>query len=563
MASGEYKNETGSSIVQSAVTYAFESINYDSVGGSPITQYPARINGLIVRQYTEVDKANPNLSDANGYNKSGQFLYSDTYGGEYDVFFINMDALPASTSGRKFDRLVGTIIHESLHDSEVVEKKANDIARSMNLIGFTPAEKELARTIVEEAVIRSTIARVGASNEDFTVGRGNFGSFAELIRMYNGKQIVINGEIVTVKLPPKDVELLRREMREIGFEHFSIDEVTGRATLKNFNVVGKSLSAIGDGIVDFLDAIGKAVDDILSGDAFKGGGRVLGPGFVGNVSDGHSVVKTYDVVREGGGGPLTIYGEGQFKDQKYQPGGDWDGDGSLTASDKQLHDADMWDRQAGAARAISNYDAAEEYDRKAEEARQRAVQSSSSGDSDSSQSGGGSQSSKPILLDLNGNGIEIAEFDKSTIFMDGGEGLLHRTAWAGAGDGVLFYDAGNDGKITEKREFVFTDWSPTAGGDLEALRAVFDTNGDGKLTAADTDFSKFKVMVTNADGSTSAVTLASLGITEINLTANAVNIVMADGSTITGQTTYTKADGTTGTVANTTLVADAAGCIIC
>ena len=48
---------------------------------------------------------------------------------------------------------------------------------------------------------------------------------------------------------------------------------------------------------------------------------------------------------------------------------------------------------------------------------------------------------RPILLDLDGNGIRIAEIGRSTMFVDaGGDGLKHRTAWAGAGDGVLFYD---------------------------------------------------------------------------------------------------------------------------
>ncbi|PKP69353.1 MAG: hypothetical protein CVT82_11540 [Alphaproteobacteria bacterium HGW-Alphaproteobacteria-4] len=48
---------------------------------------------------------------------------------------------------------------------------------------------------------------------------------------------------------------------------------------------------------------------------------------------------------------------------------------------------------------------------------------------------------RPILLDLDGNGIRITEQSRSGMFVDaGGDGLKHRTAWAGAGDGVLFYD---------------------------------------------------------------------------------------------------------------------------
>jgi formylglycine-generating enzyme required for sulfatase activity len=150
---------------------------------------------------------------------------------------------------------------------------------------------------------------------------------------------------------------------------------------------------------------------------------------------------------------------------------------------------------------------------------------------------------QPILLDLDGNGVQITEYRHSTQFMAGKDGLLHRSSWAGAGDGVLFFDPDGRNAITEARQYVFTEWNPTAAGDLEALRSVFDTNGDGKLTAADTDFAKFKVMVTKADSSTTAATLASLGITEIDLTGNAVNIAMPDGSAIVGQTRVKRVDG--------------------
>lgn len=167
---------------------------------------------------------------------------------------------------------------------------------------------------------------------------------------------------------------------------------------------------------------------------------------------------------------------------------------------------------------------------------------------------------KPIIFDLDGNGIQITEVTRSHIFMDaGGDGLLHRTAWAAAGNGVLFFDPDGRNAITEKRQYVFTEWDPTANSDLEAIRAIFDSNGDGKLTAADLAFAKFKLLVTNADGSMTVKTLAELGITEIDLRGDTTNITLPDGSVITGQTTFTKSDGTTGTVADTVLVAEANG----
>ena len=111
---------------------------------------------------------------------------------------------------------------------------------------------------------------------------------------------------------------------------------------------------------------------------------------------------------------------------------------------------------------------------------------------------------------------------------------------------MLVRDAGNDGVINLRTEIDFTAWDPTAKSDLQALLNVFDTNHDGKLSAADSDWSLFKVLVTNADGTTTLKTLSELGITEINLISNNQEVVLSDGSKILGTTTYTKSDGSTG-----------------
>ncbi|MEZ5887489.1 MAG: hypothetical protein R3D56_11485 [Paracoccaceae bacterium] len=65
--------------------------------------------------------------------------------------------------------------------------------------------------------------------------------------------------------------------------------------------------------------------------------------------------------------------------------------------------------------------------------------------------------------------------------------------------------------------------------------------------------------MTNANGAKTVKTLAQLGIPEIDLTDDATRIVAQDGSVIEGQTTYRKSDGSTGTVARTSLVAEADG----
>lgn len=74
-----------------------------------------------------------------------------------------------------------------------------------------------------------------------------------------------------------------------------------------------------------------------------------------------------------------------------------------------------------------------------------------------------------------------------------------------------------DGAISERNEIIFTDWDPTADGDLAALKNVFDSNQNGKLDAGDARWAAFRIIVTNTDGTTTLKTLAELGIQSINL----------------------------------------------
>lgn len=170
---------------------------------------------------------------------------------------------------------------------------------------------------------------------------------------------------------------------------------------------------------------------------------------------------------------------------------------------------------------------------------------------------------RPVVLDLNGDGIQIEALSASNLFYDmAGDGLQHRTAWAGAGDGVLVLDINNDGLINQRNEIDFTEWAPGSKTDMEALRATFDTNHDGMLSAADTEWASFKVLVTNSDGTVTLRSMSELGITSIGLVSNNQEVVLADGSKIIGTSTYAKSDGSTGTAADAALCYDARGYII-
>lgn len=179
--------------------------------------------------------------------------------------------------------------------------------------------------------------------------------------------------------------------------------------------------------------------------------------------------------------------------------------------------------------------------------------------SSGSDSGGGSGKG-PVLFDLDGDGISITERDNSTHYFNlGDDGYDHRTAWAGVGDGVLVIDADGDGKISSKKEVVFTDWDPSADSDMEALRQVFDTNGNGLLDAGDAEWGAFHIMVTQSDGSTVMKTLSELGIESLTLDADETRYDFADGSSIDGETVFTRTDGSTGTAATATVMVDLEG----
>lgn len=179
-------------------------------------------------------------------------------------------------------------------------------------------------------------------------------------------------------------------------------------------------------------------------------------------------------------------------------------------------------------------------------------------------SGSSGSSGKPVLLDLNGDGrLDLNDQTNSDIFLDiGGDGYKRRTSWVGGGDGVLMIDADNDGTISSRKEIVFTEWSPSAGSDMQALRQVFDTNQNGKLDAGDAQWSQFKIMLTNADGTVTQKSLAELGIESIDLSIDETRIDFDGGSSIDGQTTFTRTNGQTGTAATATLKHDDNGFVV-
>lgn len=166
--------------------------------------------------------------------------------------------------------------------------------------------------------------------------------------------------------------------------------------------------------------------------------------------------------------------------------------------------------------------------------------------------------SSPIVLDLAGTGVSLTSVANSTATFDmDGDGVADKTSWIGKGSALLFLDRNGDGTLSNAGEMSFVDDKAGATSDLDGLSA-FDTNGDGKLSAADSQFTSFKLFVDdNGDGQVEAgevKSLADLGIASLTLAGTAVNASWSAGDAMVLNTgAFTYADGSAGNFADVAL----------
>jgi Ca2+-binding RTX toxin-like protein len=153
----------------------------------------------------------------------------------------------------------------------------------------------------------------------------------------------------------------------------------------------------------------------------------------------------------------------------------------------------------------------------------------------------------PIILDLDGDGIEFVSSTDITIFFDmDGDGRRERTGWITADDGFLALDANRNGKVDNIDELFGRDGQ---SGFAELL--VLDTNGDRVLDSRDAQWSQLQIwrdLNQNGVGDAGELSsIASYRIASIDLNFTVVNAV-ASGNLIHEQSTYRLTDGTIRTV---------------
>ena len=153
----------------------------------------------------------------------------------------------------------------------------------------------------------------------------------------------------------------------------------------------------------------------------------------------------------------------------------------------------------------------------------------------------------PLVLDLNGNGIETTPLNGFKTLFDGdADGIAMATSWVAGTDGILALDL-NGNQIIDDGSELFGDSTKLLNGDLahhgyQAL-AEYDENQDGLIDENDQIFNTLKIWQDkNSDGvsqTNELATLAELGIESLSVGYTDENINLKH-ATITQKGSFIK-----------------------
>lgn len=163
----------------------------------------------------------------------------------------------------------------------------------------------------------------------------------------------------------------------------------------------------------------------------------------------------------------------------------------------------------------------------------------------------------PLIIDLDGDGIETVSSDKGVYFDHDGNSLAEKSGWVGKDDGLLVRDINGNGQIDDGTELfgnnsVLSNGQKAANG-FEALKDL-DSNNNGTFDSSDTAWNQVKVWKdSNKNGVVDNGELLSLeqaGIENIDLNYQNSNAVDANGNTVGQIGTFDKENGTQGNISD-------------
>jgi hypothetical protein len=146
----------------------------------------------------------------------------------------------------------------------------------------------------------------------------------------------------------------------------------------------------------------------------------------------------------------------------------------------------------------------------------------------------------PLMLDLDGDGLELKRADGSILFDHNADTIRTGTGWLGADDGILVRDLNGNGSIDSGRELFGIDTLKADGRNavngFDAL-ADLDSNADGQLNTADLAWNTLQVWRDlDQDGVSDAGELLGLEALRISRIGVAGSTTNATGGSQAGTT---------------------------
>ncbi|WP_319002999.1 calcium-binding protein [Quatrionicoccus australiensis] len=156
----------------------------------------------------------------------------------------------------------------------------------------------------------------------------------------------------------------------------------------------------------------------------------------------------------------------------------------------------------------------------------------------------------PIILDLDGDGVETVGAEARTYFDHAGDGFAESTGWAAPDDGLLVYDRNGDGRIGSGAELFGSETILENGKKAPngyAALSELDNNHDGKIDNKDSVFAKLCIWKdANSDGvsqATELLTLTQVGVQSLDIAYNTLGSTDAQGNIHQLAGSYTRTDG--------------------
>ncbi len=161
----------------------------------------------------------------------------------------------------------------------------------------------------------------------------------------------------------------------------------------------------------------------------------------------------------------------------------------------------------------------------------------------------------PLVIDLDGDGVETVTAVGGVYFDHDGNGFKENSGWVGQDDGLLVRDINGNGEIDNGGE-LFGNQTLLSNGEkatngFEALKDL-DSNNDGVFDSLDEAWNQVMIWQDkNSNGKVDTgelITLESAGISGINLDYTHQEVVDANGNKHAQSGTIIKNDGTSGNI---------------